>query len=126
MSDRARWIGTVLLVLLLIYSKSGGSVPIIQPSPTAEKLWIVALTDVPTSNGYQTIALDVSRWEVNGHKYEHYLKPSAEASKFSSVSKFADEAIFMDAANGKVLGVVEIPERPAADWSTSQIARFAK
>lgn len=35
MNDRARWIGTVLLVALLVWSQRGGGLPIITPAPKA-------------------------------------------------------------------------------------------
>lgn len=126
MTDRARWIGTVLLVALLIYSKSGGGLPVPVVNPVADKLWVVTLDDVPSRTPSQTIALDASRWQGPNREYEHYWKPSAEAAKYAAFSKFADEAIFMDATSGKVLGVVEIPAQPTADWGTSQIARFTR
>lgn len=117
------WIG-VLVVALVALFKGGDIVPLPITDTKADKLWVITLDDVATRTPQQTLALDVTQWpNVN---YEHYWKPSAEATKFASVSKYADEAIFLNADTGKVLGVVEIPAKPETNWAATQIARFAK
>lgn len=131
MTNTHRWIGTVLLVALLIWSKSGGGgllPPVPTPGPVAEKLWIVATTDTPTRTPQQVaVLLNPEFWNASGHAYEHYEKtPGGAWEQFKPFSKFADEMFFQDATSGKVLGVVEIPAKPDTTWATSQIARFAK
>ena len=49
MTNAHRWLGTVLLLALLFYSKEMDVLPLPPgpgPNPTADKLWIVALDDL--------------------------------------------------------------------------------
>lgn len=118
MSDRARWIGTVLLVALLVWSKSGGGLPVPDVQPGARMVFIVH------ESGEQTPAL--GSLVVNLRKAgtaQAYLASKGHklivvdddlATRWNLTPKQLPALIIMD-ENAKVLFEQAIPANYTAD-----------
>lgn len=62
MNDRARWIGTVLLLALLVWSKSGGVLPSQSPIPV-DGLHVLIVAETSAMTPALAAVLNSSKWQ---------------------------------------------------------------
>lgn len=121
MNDRARWIGTVLLIALLIYSKSGGGgvVPVPTPTPGARTVVILHESSRPTP-WFGGMVVDLQRqgstaqtYLANG-KHSLWILDKDLPNKWQ-LSAQQLPALFILDATGKTLFTQAIPANYTAD-----------
>ena len=98
-------------------------VPVIDVTPKAETLWLVAISKHDDLNAAQGAILDRTAWP-GGQKFLSVLDGTKEADKYAAYKSSMPCVIVMDAASGKVLGVEVIAPDVKPTWPAEVVAKY--